>query len=178
MKHPRPYPERRGDGDAGGDEMTGDEYLAECVRIANLIKSGYVGTIEASKLLKTAVEKREAYIKRNPCERPKHNPKNDVVIRKGMTEWDVFHELSMKRLKKRCMNRFPKDCWGKNCPHFHAVDMSIDDLFCTCDILQEGCDACEEDFCFLLCPLSERPPEGEWEPNGYERAEEKHENKG
>ena len=59
------------------------------------------------------------------------------------------------------MNRFPKDCWGKNCPHFHAVDMSIDDLFCTCDILQEGCDACEEDFCFLLCPLSERPPEGE-----------------
>ena len=19
------------------------------------------------------------------------------------------------------MNRFPKDCWGKNCPHFHAV---------------------------------------------------------
>lgn len=76
------------------------------------------------------------------------------------------------------MNRFPKDCWGKNCPHFHAVDMSIDDLFCTCDILQEGCDACEEDFCFLLCPLSERPPEGEGEPNGYERAEEKHENKG
>ena len=58
------------------------------------------------------------------------------------------------------MNRFPKDCWGKSCPHFHAVDMSIDDLFCTCDILQEGCDACDEDFCFLLCPLSERPPEG------------------
>ena len=80
--------------------MTGDEYLAECVRIANLIKSGYVGTIEASNLLKTAVEKREAYIKRNPCERPKHNPKNDVIIRKGMTEWDVFHELSMKRLNK------------------------------------------------------------------------------
>lgn len=43
-------------------------------------------------------------------------------------------------------------------------------------VLNEGCDACEEDFCFLLCPLSERPPEGEGEPNGYERAEEKHEN--
>ena len=39
------------------------------------------------------------------------------------------------------MNRFPKDCWGKNCPHFHAVDMSIDDLLCACDILQAKCDA-------------------------------------
>lgn len=80
--------------------MTGDEYLAECVRVANLIESGRIGTIEASNLLKTAVDKREAYIKRNPDERPKHNPENDVVIRKGATEWDVFHELSMKRLKK------------------------------------------------------------------------------
>lgn len=67
------------------------------------------------------------------------------------------------------MNRFPKDCWGKNCPHFHAVDMSIDDLFCTCDILQEGCDACEEDFCFLLCPLSERPLGGEEDQHGNHR---------
>lgn len=59
------------------------------------------------------------------------------------------------------MNRFPKDCWGKNCPHFHTVDMSIDDLLCACDILQAKCDACDEDFCFLICPLSKRPPEGE-----------------
>lgn len=58
------------------------------------------------------------------------------------------------------MNRFPKDCWGKNCPHFHTIDMSIDDLLCACDILQKECDACDEDFCFLLCPLSKRPPEG------------------
>lgn len=57
------------------------------------------------------------------------------------------------------MNRFPKDCWGKNCPHFHTVDMSIDDLLCACDILQAECDACDEDFCFLICPLSKRPPE-------------------
>ena len=56
------------------------------------------------------------------------------------------------------MNRFPKDCWGKNCPHFHTVDMSIDDLLCACDILQAECDACDEDFCFLICPLSKRPP--------------------
>ena len=55
------------------------------------------------------------------------------------------------------MNRFPKDCWGKNCPHFRTVDMSIDDLLCACDILQAKCDACDEDFCFLLCPLSEHP---------------------
>ena len=59
------------------------------------------------------------------------------------------------------MSRFPKDCWGKNCPHFHTVDMSIDDLLCACDILRAKCDACDEDFCFLICPLSKRPPEGE-----------------
>ena len=63
------------------------------------------------------------------------------------------------------MNRFPKDCWGKNCPHFHTVDMSIDDLLCACDILQAECDACDEDFCFLICPLSKRPPEGEEDIN-------------
>lgn len=53
------------------------------------------------------------------------------------------------------MNRFPKDCWDKNCPHFHTVDMSIDDLLCTCDILHASCDACDEDFCFLLCPVND-----------------------
>lgn len=57
------------------------------------------------------------------------------------------------------MNRFPKDCWKKNCPHFHVIDMSIDDLLCICDILQKECDACDGDFCFLLCPLSKRSPE-------------------
>ena len=50
---------------------------------------------------------------------------------------------------------------GKKCPHFHTIDMSIDDLLCACDILQAECDACDEDFCFLICPLSERPPEGD-----------------
>lgn len=57
------------------------------------------------------------------------------------------------------MNRFPKDCWEKNCQHFHVADMSIDDLHCICDILRAGCDACDEDFCFLLCPLDELPTE-------------------
>ena len=57
------------------------------------------------------------------------------------------------------MNRFPKDCWDKKCSHFHVVDMNIDDLLCICDILQKACDACDEDFCFLLCPLGKRPPE-------------------
>ena len=32
--------------------------------------------------------------------------------------------------------RFPKDCWKKNCPHFHTRDLSIDDLVCTCDLLK------------------------------------------
>lgn len=50
------------------------------------------------------------------------------------------------------MDRFPKDCWKKNCKHFHVTDMSIDDLVCACDILKAECDACDEDFCILLCP--------------------------
>ena len=45
-------------------------------------------------------------------------------------------------------DRFPKDCWGKNCPHFHTRDLSIDDLVCTCDLLKIQCDACDEDWCF------------------------------
>ena len=51
--------------------------------------------------------------------------------------------------------RFPKDCWGKKCPHFRVRDLSVDDLACTCDILNVECDACDEDFCFLLCPMPE-----------------------
>ena len=67
--------------------------------------------------------------------------------------------LTIEELRE--MDGEPEDCWGKNCPHFHTVDMSIVDLLCACDILQKECDACDEDFCFLLCPLSKRPPEGE-----------------
>ena len=50
------------------------------------------------------------------------------------------------------MDRFPKDCWGKNCENFHYYDMSVDDLCCHCDILKMECDACDEDFSFILCP--------------------------
>ena len=32
--------------------------------------------------------------------RPWEQPKDVGVVRKGTTEWDVFHELSMKRLKR------------------------------------------------------------------------------
>lgn len=53
------------------------------------------------------------------------------------------------------MSRFPRDCWDKKCKHFHVMDMSIDDLVCACDVLQRECDACDEDFCFLRCPLAE-----------------------
>lgn len=49
-------------------------------------------------------------------------------------------------------DRFPKDCWGKQCPHFHTWDMSVDDLCCYCDVLEVECDACDEDWSFLLCP--------------------------
>ena len=51
---------------------------------------------------------------------------------------------------------FPRNCWTKKCPHFHTRDMSIDDLICTCDLLKISCDACDEMFSFLICPLPER----------------------
>ena len=57
------------------------------------------------------------------------------------------------------MNQFPKDCWSKNCKHFHVRDMSIDDWLCTCDVLKMRCDACDEDFSYLLCPLAEEGEE-------------------
>ena len=59
------------------------------------------------------------------------------------------------------MSRFPKDCWDKNCNHFHVTDMSIDDLLCVCDLLGYECDACDEDYCYLRCPLAEKEEEGE-----------------
>ena len=43
---------------------------------------------------------------------------------------------------------FPRDCWGKGCKSFHTQDMSVDDLVCTCDILKEQCDACDQNYCF------------------------------
>ncbi len=57
------------------------------------------------------------------------------------------------------VDRFPKDCWTKKCPHFHVRDMSIDDLVCTCDLLKKSCDACDEMFSFFICPL----PDGKGE---------------
>ena len=59
------------------------------------------------------------------------------------------------------MSRFPKDCWDKNCEHFHAMDMSVDDLVCACGVLGYECDAWDEDYCYLLCPLAEKTEEGE-----------------
>lgn len=54
-------------------------------------------------------------------------------------------------------DRFPKDCWKKNCPHFKSWDMSIDDYRCRCNLLKIECDACDEAFVFHLCPLPEPP---------------------
>lgn len=53
------------------------------------------------------------------------------------------------------MSRFPKDCWDKNCPHFKYWDMSVDDLCCRCDLLQEECDACDEEYCNTICPMTQ-----------------------
>lgn len=53
------------------------------------------------------------------------------------------------------VQRFPKDCWNANCPHFHAWDLSIDDMTATCDLLGKQCDMCDEDRSLLTCPLDE-----------------------
>ena len=53
-------------------------------------------------------------------------------------------------------DRFPKDCWKKNCSNFVVRDMSVDDLCCRCTLLQVECDACDEDFSFYPCPLQEQ----------------------
>ena len=58
------------------------------------------------------------------------------------------------------MDRFPKDCWDKKCKHFHVTDLSVDDLLCACDVLGYECDACDEDYCHLCCPLAEKTEEG------------------
>lgn len=54
------------------------------------------------------------------------------------------------------IDRFPKDCWIKKCPHFKCWDLSIDDLCCQCDLLKVQCDACDEDFSFYICPLQKQ----------------------
>ena len=54
------------------------------------------------------------------------------------------------------INRFPKDCWEKKCPHFKVRDLSIDDLCCYCELLKVQCDACDEDFSFYICPSTQR----------------------
>jgi hypothetical protein len=52
-------------------------------------------------------------------------------------------------------DRFPKDCWGKKCPHFKTYDLSVDDLVCHCKLLQISCDACDENYVLFLCPKKE-----------------------
>jgi len=56
------------------------------------------------------------------------------------------------------MKLFPRDCNGK-CPHVSVRDLSIDDLVITCRKLKMSCDACDEDFSFYLCPLSDEERE-------------------
>ena len=50
---------------------------------------------------------------------------------------------------------FPRDCWGKECPFFHAWDMSVDAWTAYCDKLEIQIDACDEDITGRLCPLCE-----------------------
>ena len=54
-------------------------------------------------------------------------------------------------------DRFPKDCWGKKCPHFKVWDVSVEDLHCECTLLNKRCKGCDEDLCFIDCPLISEP---------------------
>lgn len=80
--------------------ITGEEYLSEVVRIAKMLDRGDIDTFEGSILLGKAVSRREAYLKKYPESKTRPNPEKSVIVRRGTTEWDVFHELSMRRLKK------------------------------------------------------------------------------
>ena len=50
--------------------------------------------------------------------------------------------------------KFPKDC-DRNCPHYHAWDMSVDDWTNACDLLKVQIDDCDMDFQWMYCPLKE-----------------------
>ena len=86
--------------DEGVKHITGEEYLSEVVRIAKMLDRGDIDTFEGSILLEKAVSRREAYLKKYPESKTRPNPEKGVIVRRGTTEWDVFHELSMRRLKK------------------------------------------------------------------------------
>jgi len=71
----------------------------------------------------------------------------------------------MPREDKNMSDKFPKDCWGKDCVHFHIWDMSIDDYTCICDLLKVQVDDCDRYFDCYPCPKQYNsttivPPEG------------------
>ena len=51
--------------------------------------------------------------------------------------------------------KFPKDC-ERDCPHYHAWDMSVDDWTNACDLLKVQIDDCDMDFNWMYCPLAEQ----------------------
>ena len=51
--------------------------------------------------------------------------------------------------------KFPKDC-PRDCPHYHAWDMSVDDWTNACDLLKVQIDDCDMDFKWMYCPLVEQ----------------------
>ena len=81
-------------------KVTGEQYLAEIGRIAQMIDRKEIDTFECAILLAKALSKRQAYLKKHPEVKTRPNPEKNVIIRRGTTEWDVYHALSMKRLKK------------------------------------------------------------------------------
>ena len=54
--------------------------------------------------------------------------------------------------------KFPKDC-TRDCPHYHAWDMSVDDWTNVCDLLKVQIDDCDMDFNWMYCPLKEKEEE-------------------
>ena len=52
------------------------------------------------------------------------------------------------------MSMFPKDCWEKNCTHFHEMDDDYGHV-CACDVLCVNCLNAEKDWAIVACTLGE-----------------------
>ena len=93
--------ERRGDGDAGGDGMKDPlNLLREAFDIYDSKKAPWEQSKEYFEKLKEFCDYSEEWRKEQEKTITRPHNKDAGETRMGTTEWDVFHELSAKRLKK------------------------------------------------------------------------------
>lgn len=101
VEHPRTDSEREGDGDAGGDEMKDPlNLLREAFDIYDSKKAPWEQSKEYFEKLKEFCDYSEKWRKEQEKTITRPHNRDAGETRMGTTEWDVFHELSAKRLKK------------------------------------------------------------------------------